>query len=67
MPTYEYKCPECGDTEEISHSIKIDAEFDCFACANFKEKLVKLIKVPSAGAGVHFKGSGFYETDYRGK
>jgi len=60
MPTYEYKCDECGATLEKFQSIIAPALKKCPECG--KNKLRRLI---SAGAGVIFKGSGFYETDYR--
>jgi putative FmdB family regulatory protein len=61
MPTYDYICNTCGETFEIFHSIKDDPLTDCpkEAChGNLKRKI-------GTGAGIIFKGSGFYETDYR--
>jgi putative FmdB family regulatory protein len=60
MPTYEYKCDACGHLFEELQSIKAKALRKCPACG--KQKLVRLI---GAGAGIIFKGSGFYQTDYR--
>lgn len=60
MPTYEYQCRACGHQFEEYQSIKADPLRKCPACR--KMRLARLI---SAGAGVIFKGSGFYETDYR--
>jgi len=60
MPTYEYVCQACGHEFEQFQSITADALRKCPACA--KMKLKRLI---GTGAGVIFKGSGFYETDYR--
>jgi putative FmdB family regulatory protein len=60
MPTYEYKCDACGHQFEELQSIKANALRKCPSCG--KLKLVRLI---GAGAGIIFKGSGFYQTDYR--
>jgi putative FmdB family regulatory protein len=59
MPIYDYKCPKCGKTEEINCSSKAIVLLAC--CDQVK---VKQISIPS---GIHFKGSGFYETDYKDK
>lgn len=62
MPTYEYKCCKCGFQFEAFQSILADPIEDCPKCKDGKvERLI------SAGAGVIFKGSGFYETDYKKK
>ena len=61
MPTYRYECQACGHTLEAFQSMTENALRKCPACG--KQKLQRLI---GAGAGVIFKGSGFYETDYRG-
>jgi putative FmdB family regulatory protein len=60
MPTYEYVCNNCGYEFEQFQSMKAGPLRKCPACS--KNKLKRLI---GAGAGVIFKGSGFYETDYR--
>src|SRR5438128_2422255 len=60
MPTYEYKCDACGEKFEKFQSIKADAIRKCPFCG--KNKVQRLI---STGAGLIFKGSGFYITDYR--
>lgn len=60
MPTYEYKCRECGHTLEIFQSMNDDALTKCPECK--KDTLKRLI---GTGAGIIFKGSGFYQTDYR--
>lgn len=60
MPTYEYRCKACKAEMEIFHSMTEDARTECPECG--EEELERLI---SAGGGVIFKGSGFYETDYR--
>jgi len=60
MPTYDYICDACGDTFEQWQSFHDDALTKCLKCK--KKKLRRLIGI---GAAVVFKGSGFYETDYR--
>lgn len=59
MPTYDYECPKCGKREEIFHRMTEKPQLECQIC---KTPLKKLI---GAGAGIIFKGSGFYCTDYR--
>lgn len=60
MPTYEYLCKDCGHRFEEFQSMAAKPLQKCPACS--KRKLERLI---GAGAGVIFKGSGFYQTDYR--
>ena len=60
MPTYDYQCEACGYELEIFHSMSAAPKRKCPDCG--KLKLKRLI---GTGAGVIFKGSGFYETDYR--
>lgn len=60
MPTYDYVCKSCGHAFELFHSMKDAPKKKCPACG--KLKLERLI---GTGAGVIFKGGGFYETDYR--
>ena len=60
MPTYEYLCGACDHTFEEFQSITAKSLRKCPACG--RPKLKRLI---GTGAGVIFKGSGFYETDYR--
>ena len=60
MPTYDYKCDKCEHQFEKFQSITADALRKCPKCG--KNSLKRLIGI---GAGVIFKGSGFYETDYR--
>ena len=60
MPTYEYECDACGHRFEKFQSITSAAIRKCPKCG--KSKVRRLI---SAGAGLLFKGSGFYITDYR--
>lgn len=60
MPTYEYLCDHCGQTMEIFQSITESPRRKCPHCG--KQKLKRLL---GTGGGVIFKGSGFYQTDYR--
>lgn len=60
MPTYEYKCSHCDNELEVFQSITASPKKKCPECG--KLKLQRLI---GTGAGVIFKGTGFYETDYR--
>lgn len=60
MPTYDYKCENCGHQFETFQSIKADPLKKCPECG--EESLKRLI---GAGAGLIFKGSGFYLTDYK--
>ena len=60
MPTYEYACDNCGHEFERFQSITARPLRKCPVCG--KSRLRRLI---GTGGGVIFKGSGFYETDYR--
>jgi len=60
MPTYEYRCEECGYEFEQFQSITSQPLRKCPKCG--KRELKRLIGV---GSGIIFKGSGFYQTDYR--
>lgn len=60
MPTYEYACPDCEHQFEAFQSITDKPIRKCPECG--KRKVERLI---SGGAGLLFKGSGFYITDYR--
>lgn len=61
MPNYDYVCEECGHEFEVFQSMKDDKLTDCpqDACAGPVRRLL------GTGAGIIFKGGGFYETDYR--
>lgn len=61
MPTYEYYCSSCDKDIEVFHSIKADPITVCPEC----DKKGKIKRKISSGAGIIFKGSGFYETDYK--
>lgn len=59
MPTYEYRCPEGHDFEKFFSRIsEAAAELECPECGKIAERRI------SGGAGLLFKGSGFYLTDY---
>jgi len=60
MPTYEYRCDDCQHEFEQFQSIKARPIRKCPECG--KLGVQRLI---GAGAGIIFKGSGFYQTDYR--
>lgn len=60
MPTYNYECSACGHAFELFQSMTDKVKRKCPECG--KPKLERLI---GTGAGLIFKGSGFYETDYR--
>lgn len=60
MPTYEYRCNACNHEFELFQSMSASVKRKCPECG--KLKLERLI---GTGAAVIFKGSGFYETDYR--
>ena len=60
MPTYDYRCAACGHELETFQSINEPALRKCPKCG--KSKLERQI---GAGAGVLFRGGGFYQTDYR--
>jgi putative FmdB family regulatory protein len=60
MPTYDYECDACKHKFEQFQSIKDDALTKCPKCK--KKKLRRLF---GTGAAIMFKGSGFYQTDYR--
>ncbi len=59
MPTYEYECSKCGHQFEQFQSMR-DAPLK--TCPKCKGKVKRLV---GRGAGLIFKGSGFYQTDYR--
>lgn len=59
MPTYDYECTDCGHGFEAFHSMSADPVDACPECGGNVRRLI------GAGAGILFKGSGFYQTDYR--
>lgn len=58
MPTYDYKCRDCGNIFEVFQSMTAPKLRKCPRCGG------KLKRLLGAGAGIIFKGSGFYATDY---
>ena len=62
MPTYEYECPKCGHAFELVQSMRDEPLKKCPKC---KKTGVK--RLVGGGAGLIFKGSGFYITDYKNK
>ena len=69
MPTYDYECSKCGITFEHFQSIKDEPLKTCIhpeGCQH-PDSESKVIRQIGIGAGIIFKGSGFYATDYRSK
>jgi putative FmdB family regulatory protein len=62
MPTYEYACPKCGHQFEQFQSMRDEPLKKCPKCG--KSGVKRLV---GGGAGLIFKGSGFYITDYKNK
>jgi putative FmdB family regulatory protein len=58
MPTYDYRCRDCGHEFEIQQSFSDDALTECPACQGDLRKVFSAV-------GISFKGSGFYKTDSR--
>jgi len=61
MPTYEYRCEDCGHEFEAFQTMSEPPVERCPVCNG------KVKRIISGGAGFLFKGSGFYITDYRSK
>ena len=59
MPTYEYECKKCEHSFEKFQSMTEERLKTCPECKGAVKRLI------GTGAGIIFKGSGFYETDYR--
>ena len=59
MPTYSYQCTKCQAVQEVYHSISAEPEIRCEDCGAETRRLM------GAGAGILFRGTGFYETDYK--
>ncbi len=58
MPTYEYRCENCGRRFDEFHHMNDTAERKCPECGITAEKLI------GTGSGIIFKGAGFHATDY---
>ena len=61
MPTYDYKCPKCETVFEVVHKMSARHVAKCPKCGTRAERQL------SGGHGIVFKGTGFYETDYKRK
>ncbi|MFP4171483.1 MAG: FmdB family zinc ribbon protein [Candidatus Hydrogenedentota bacterium] len=59
MPTYSYQCTKCQSVQEVYHSMSAEPEIRCKDCGAETRRLM------GAGAGILFRGTGFYETDYK--
>ena len=60
MPTYDYECNACGHRFERFQSITAPRVRKCPRCGKMRVR-----RLPGTGAGILFRGSGFYATDYR--
>ena len=61
MPTYTYECKKCGHEKDVFHAMSATRRVKCSECGGACRRLL------GTGAGIIFKGSGFYETDYKTK
>ncbi|WP_295163339.1 FmdB family zinc ribbon protein [uncultured Brachyspira sp.] len=61
MPTYEYKCENCGNEFEEFQSITAEAKAYCTKCGSEAKRMISL------NSGIIFKGKGFYVNDYKSK
>jgi len=62
LPTYSYSCKKCGHEFDVFHGIKETPRVKCAACGSARcERLI------GTGAGIIFRGGGFYETDFKQK
>ena len=60
MPTYEYRCSDCGHQFEVSQRMSDEPITECEVCGG---QVSKLLFAPA----IHFKGTGFHNTDYASK
>lgn len=60
MPAYDYRCPACETTFEVTRSISDTSPQECPTCGTHSKRLFSAV-------GIVFKGSGFHNTDYRKK
>jgi len=61
VPTYTYQCKACGHKQDVFHAMSAKPRIKCPECNSACKKLI------GKGAGIIFKGTGFYETDYKKK
>lgn len=61
MPTYSYECGGCGHILDVFHGMSAEPKVKCEQCGKKCKRLM------GTGAGFIFKGTGFYETDYKDK
>ena len=61
MPTYSYQCKRCAQVQDVFHSMSQSPKIKCEACGG------PCIRLLGSGAGIIFKGTGFYESDYINK
>ena len=59
VPTYTYQCKKCGHAFDLFHAISAQPHVECPECQGECTRLI------GTGAGIIFKGSGFYQTDYK--
>ncbi len=59
MPTYEYACDSCGHRFDVFQAMKDEPLKECVKCGKEVRRLI------GSGAGIIFKGSGFYVNDYK--
>lgn len=57
--TYQFKCHACGKEQEVKRSMKDSSIVHCPQCQSIMHQVYKAV-------GVHYKGNGFYQTDYKG-
>jgi putative FmdB family regulatory protein len=61
MPTYSYQCKKCDHVLDVFHAMSAQPRIRCTECGGTTKRLM------GTGAGIIFRGSGFYETDYKNK
>lgn len=61
MPTYSYECGSCGHVLDVFHGMSAEPKVTCEKCGKKCKRLM------GSGAGFIFKGTGFYETDFKDK
>ncbi|MCX5757109.1 MAG: zinc ribbon domain-containing protein [Candidatus Hydrogenedentes bacterium] len=59
MPTYSYQCKKCKHMQDLFHSMSVNPRVKCTECGG------SCIRLVGKGSGIIFKGSGFYQTDYK--